>query len=278
MKRSVFSISVLLSFILLLVFFIARGEAQRPGRTKVERKNKALVVVDPFNKKNTTGYTSIAFAWGERLSPPRKYIRALINLKEAMNKYTKIATNLEDHLRLGSTKLFQMPFVYITTDKAFDLSSTEKNNIKEYLLNGGFMVLDNAVPHMERSQAGASLKQVLVDAKKAIGSQARLMPIPKRHPIYKCFFDFDDGPPLGAELKSFIVNPNSPAERQTGIIAKERRYLEGLFIKDRLAAVYSDKGYVIKWNQMSNNEPQLKIGVNMLVFALIQEGGIAAKQ
>ena len=275
MKRSVFSVSVLLSF-LLLVFFIARGEAQRPGRTKGVRKNKAMVVVDPLNKKNINGYTSIAFAWGERLSPPRKYMRALINLKEAMNKYTKIATNLEDHLMLGSSRIFKMPFVYITTDRAFDLSSTERNNVKEYLLNGGFMVLDNAVPYMEQSQAGASLKQVLVDAKKAIGSQARLMPIPKKHPIYKCFFDFDDGPPIGAELKSFVVNPNS--KKQTGIMSKERRYLEGLFINDRLAAVYSDKGYVIKWNQMSNNEPQLKIGVNMLVFALIQEGGIALRQ
>jgi len=275
MKRSVFSVSVLLSF-LLLVFFIARVEAQRPGRTKVERKNKAMVVVDPLNKKNINGYTSIAFAWGERLSPPRKYLRALINLKEAMNKYTKIATNLEEHLRLGSSKLFQMPFLYITTDKAFDLSSTERNNIKEYLLNGGFIVLDNAVPQQERSQAGASLKQVIVDAKNAIGSQARLKPIPKRHPIYTCYFDFEDGPPLGAELESFVVNPNS--KKQTGIMSKERRYLEGLFINDRLAAVYSDKGYVIKWNQMSNNEPQLKIGVNMLVFALIQEGGIALRQ
>ncbi len=276
MKRSVFSISVLLCSVFLFIFLIARGEAQRPGRTKVERKNKAMVVVDPFNKKNISGYTSIAFAWGDRFSPPRKYMRALINLKEAMNKYTKIVTNLEDHLRLGSSKLFKMPFVYITTDKAFDLSSTERNNVKEYFLNGGFMVFDNAVPYMERSQAGASLMQVLVDAKNAIGSQARIMPIPKRHPIYKCFFDFDDGPPLGAEMQSSGGNPNNPNKIPT--MPLQRRYLEGLFIKGRLVAVYSDKGYVIKWNQMSNNEPHLKIGVNMLVYALTQEGGIAVRQ
>ena len=42
-----------------------------------------------------------------------------------------------------------------------------------------------------------------------------------------------------------------------------------------MVAIYSDKGYAIKWAQMSDNDPQLKMGVNMVVFALTQAGGIA---
>ena len=53
-------------------------------------------------------------------------------------------------------------------------------------------------------------------------------------------------------------------------------FLEGVWLDNRLVAVYSGKGYALKWRSLSNNEPQLKMGVNMVVFALIQEGGIAA--
>ena len=55
-------------------------------------------------------------------------------------------------------------------------------------------------------------------------------------------------------------------------------YLEGIWLGDRLVAVYSDKGYAIKWKQMTNNTPQLKMGVNMVVFALTQEGSIAQQK
>ena len=54
--------------------------------------------------------------------------------------------------------------------------------------------------------------------------------------------------------------------------------LEGIWIDNRLVAVYSDKGYAIKWAKMTDNEPQLKIGVNMVVFALTQTGGIAQQK
>jgi len=55
-------------------------------------------------------------------------------------------------------------------------------------------------------------------------------------------------------------------------------YLEGIWLDNRLVAIYSDKGYAHKWKDLTNNEPQLKIGVNMVVFALIQEGSIAQQK
>ena len=45
-------------------------------------------------------------------------------------------------------------------------------------------------------------------------------------------------------------------------------YLEGIWLDERIVAIYSDKGYANKWKELSNNEPQLKMGVNFVVFAL----------
>ena len=124
------------------------------------------------------------------------------------------------------------------------------------------MVVDNADPLRENSKSGASLKQMLRDTI----PNARFLPIPENHPLYHCFFDFNDGAPNGAEIG-----------RVGSVLSKQRLYLEGVWYRGRLVAVYSDKGYIIKWNDNANNEPQLKIGVNMIVFALTQEGGIADK-
>ena len=55
-------------------------------------------------------------------------------------------------------------------------------------------------------------------------------------------------------------------------------YLEGITITNRMVAIYSDKGYAIKWKDDINNEPQLKMGVNMVVFALTQAGSIAQQK
>ena len=250
-------------FLFVLILSVHTG---RTAETLLSPK-KAEVVRDFANKQNINGYIHIAFAWGTQLSPPQNYLRGFINLKEAMHRWTEIETTIDNHIYLSSPELLEMPFVYVTTDQAFELTGTEIKNIKAYFDSGGFMVLDNATPNTDFSQAGASLKKMLRDV---LGAHARFQPIPTDHQLYHCFFDFDDGPPLGAELQNQTPTGAEPMKREV-------HYLEGIWYKGRLAAICSDKGYIIKWQEMENNNPQLKMGVNMVVFSLIQEGSIAGK-
>ena len=53
--------------------------------------------------------------------------------------------------------------------------------------------------------------------------------------------------------------------------------MEAIVIRDRVVAIYSDKGYGAFW-QGGGSEPHLKIGVNFVVFALTQKGSIAQQQ
>lgn len=232
---------------------------------------KSVIISDPANKQNIAGNVSLALAWGELFSPPQRYLRGFIHLKEAMTRWTKINAEIERHLMLGSTRLLEMPFVYVSTENAFDLSATEKANVKKYLENGGFMVLDNPIPQTETSPAEASLKQMIRDA---LGTRANFAPIPNNHPIYSCFWDFTDGPPIGAEIGTF----GGGKDRGVASITKPVLYLEGVWVGNRLAVVYSNKGYIVRWTDLENNVPQLKMGVNLIVFALIQKGGLAVRQ
>lgn len=56
---------------------------------------------------------------------------------------------------------------------------------------------------------------------------------------------------------------------------KDITYLEGVTVSGRIAAVFSQKRYIEKWKARANNEPQLRMGVNMIVFAVTQKGGMA---
>ena len=103
------------------------------------------------------------------------------------------------------------------------------------------------------------------------------MPIQNSHPLYHCFFDFYDGPPIGTEV-GWVTTSHKGGFTQGGYESQPVENLEGIWINNRLVAIYSDKRYCPTWEKDTDNEPQFKMSVNMVVFALIQEGLIAQKQ
>ena len=237
---------------------------------------KAMVIQDPNNRQDIKGFVYIATAWGAQLRPPDELKRAVINLVEAVNRYTNIEAKVDTHLFLDHRKLFDTPFVYITATEAFELTEIERKKFGQYLRNGGFAVADNGVPKAEFGQAEASLRQMFRDA---LGADAKFLPIENDHPLYHSFFDFDYGPPQGDELGLIQYNfAHATAQKKSIKMAKPVHYLEGIWLNERLVAIYSDKGYAHKWKNLSNNIPQLKMGVNMVVFALIQEGSISQQK
>ena len=114
----------------------------------------------------------------------------------------------------------------------------------------------------------------------SLGNDCKFNPIPVEHPVYHSFFDFNDGPPQGAEMQMAQTSSTNMqgSTARNAKMAKAVLYLEGIWLDERLICIYSDKGYARKWAQLTNNEPQLKIGVNFVVFALTQQGGIAQQK
>ena len=263
MKTSYYTFRAYIRVIIIIVFVFSIFIGIQHSIAQIYPSSQgAEIIIDSKNKQNISGNLRIALVWGELLRPPLDLQRGVIHLKDAMNRYTKVNTILDKHLLLSSNQLLKMPFVFVTSREKFDLTETEKKNLRRYFDMGGFMVLDNAEPLGESSRGGASLRQMLRDTI----PNARFQPISDNHELYHCFFDFD-GPPYGSEIGSF-------GREGRKIMSKQRLYLEGVWYKGRLVAVYSDKGYIIKWSENSNNEPQLRIGVNMIIYALTHEGGM----
>jgi hypothetical protein len=263
----------ILFILLVCAIFASPGYSQAPGSVR------GMAVQDPADKQNVRGFVHVPTVWCEQLNPLSNSTsigRVVIGLTESVNKYTGITAYPDDMVYLSANNLLEYPFLYITTYQAFQLTESERLNFEHYLRNGGFAVLESSQPVFELNQAEASLKQMLRDSLK---EDARFLPIPISHPLYHSFFDFDDGPPQGREIGTFTTRFNDSAGIDTRflIMSKTRPFLEGVFLDDRLVAVYSGKGYGMKWKDLSNNAPQQKMGVNFVVFALTQEGGIARK-
>lgn len=111
---------------------------------------------------------------------------SLPNLIAFSNKALKI--NLyaeEDVVDVGSKEIFSYPFVHMTGHGNVTFSYADSQNLRKYLLSGGFLHIDD--------NYGLD-KFVRVEMKKVF-PELTFVEIPFSHPIYHQMFDFDNGLP-----------------------------------------------------------------------------------
>lgn len=80
-----------------------------------------------------------------------------------------------------SDELFQYPFVYAVEVGYMRLSSEEAAQLREYLLRGGFLVVDDFHGEYEWNSFYSQLKKVFPEYEPE--------ELPLSHPIYHCYFD-----------------------------------------------------------------------------------------
>ena len=229
-----------------------------------EQQKKGFVFCNPNDRFAITGVVPLPILYSSSV-PPTELSPSLRFLAEGLKKFTGIIPVMTRGINLYQNPALRYPFLYIACSEEWNYYPFECEQMREYLIGGGFAVFENLEPWEEGSPAELSLKQFIRDA---LGSLARFVPISDDHPLYHCFFEFPEGPPIGSEYQ----NMNGK------VIFRSIPFLEGVWIRGRLAAIFSNKGYGLNWRNPQGGEPQLKMGVNMVVFALLQEGGKAEKR
>ncbi len=111
---------------------------------------------------------------------------ALPNLVRFANEHTATSiSNLIGTVEVGSAQLFNYPFVYMTGHGNVVFSAQEAENLRNYLIAGGFLHVDDNYgldPYFRRE-----IQKVFPDHE--------LIELPHSHPIYHQTFSFPDGPP-----------------------------------------------------------------------------------
>ena len=112
------------------------------------------------------------------------YPAAERNLLIQLRQHTSIKPNPHEKvIEVGSPELFDYPFSYIAELGRLDLSKKEAENLREYLLRGGFIMMDDF--------HGTAQWKRFYKQYKRIFPKRELKDIPMDHPIFHCFFKID---------------------------------------------------------------------------------------
>lgn len=151
-------------------------------------------------------------------------------------------------VKLSDDELFKFPFVIMTGEDEFSLTSKERENLKKYLENGGFLLASAGCSNKKWS---ASFEQEI----RRIFGKDSLDDIKLDHPLFRTVFKVTD-----------LEQYKSKAEAK----------LQGMTHNDKLVVVYSPNGL----NDTSHTEGccccggseiqnSLEINANILAYALL---------
>ncbi|MEM6841881.1 MAG: DUF4159 domain-containing protein [Bacteroidota bacterium] len=176
---------------------------------------------------------------------------ALPNLIDFCN--SNLNTNLtleEEVVDVGSPEIFLYPYVYMTGHGNIVLTEDEAENLRKYLVSGGFLHVDD----------NYGLDEFIRLEMKKVFPELEFVELPAEHSIYHQKYDFPKG------LPKIHEHDGKPAQ---GF---------GLIYEGRLVCFYSYESDLGNgWeDQRIHNDPEekrqqaLKMGANIITFAFTQ--------
>lgn len=111
---------------------------------------------------------------------------SLRNLTQFCN--TELQMALADEpatVDVGSSELFAYPFVHMTGHGNVVFSDAEAQNLRRYLIGGGFLHIDD----------NYGMRDYVVPQLKKVFPELELVELPHSHPIYHQHYDFPNGLP-----------------------------------------------------------------------------------
>ena len=177
------------------------------------------------------------------------------NLIKFCNENLKTNINPEQGIaEVGSPELFNYPFVHMTGHGNVVFSNQEAENLRKYLIGGGFLHIDD----------NYGMDKFIRPQLKKIFPELDLIELPFSHPIYHQKYDFSNG------LPKIHEHDNKPPQ---GF---------GLIYEGRLVCFYSyecDLGDGWEDYEVHKDSPEahlkaLKMGANLLQYILMGRNNV----
>ena len=178
---------------------------------------------------------------------------ALKNLAGFCNQQLKTDLAPEEaQVNIGSPELFNYPFVHMTGHGRWAVSTEEAENLRNYLISGGFLHIDD----------NYGMDDYVRPALKKVFPELDLVELPFTHPIYHQRYDFNNG------LPKIHEHDNKPPKGY------------GLIYQGRLVCFYTtetDLGDGWEDQEVHNDAPQkhtdaLKMGANIIQYVFNTPG------
>lgn len=307
--------------------FVDSGESEAMELLDLETmarvdRERAVVIPDPASRRDLRGYVNFtllrldgaggyAFAPGEVGGKPvvddlARYLRDYTQIRAALRPVGSARHFLADELLKDPVHfLFPMPrHDGSLSSPRVALDAEEVGMLKRYLQNGGFLFADAGGD----ADGRRFLKALVIYLRRALGSEGRLLKLPRSHAIYHAFYDYESGFPgelyfpEGDDVRmgEWYYPDRAPGE-------KPPRGLWGVEWKGELVAAISDLALHLLWsgepsgsedtsseeeegeggNEGAETEeeemgpprlPFLRAATNVVAYALTRPGGVAVRR
>ena len=222
---------------------------------------RAMVIQDAGDKQAIKGFVKMAQVMSSRAlaGGTSGYGTVTLNidtvdrLRDVLNEYTGLKAECLGMITFDDPRLMEVPVILPQGAP----NETEMEHLAEYLLAGGF-VLGGIYEEALEKYGG------LVRGKDFWSER-----LPETHPVYTAFFDLKGGMPFGY----------SPSLSQGKSGVRPWNFVRGYFVKGRLAGVTpGDGGWGWQTDTRGGDSTrQLQLAVNIIIFALTQEGSITQR-
>lgn len=178
------------------------------------------------------------------------------NVLNSLIEYTNLRVDPNERIvPLADRKMLQTPFCYLAGHKLVEFSPAEKSNFRDYVNRGGFVFVDDCNHDIDGLFAKSFEAQMV-----SLFGEDCLQKLPKDHPLYHCFFSFDELPVTSFELNGWgddLVHD----------------YLKAIMVNGRIAVLYSNKDFGCEWDYDYRNKRWLAVdntrfAVNIVIYAL----------
>ena len=239
-------------------------------------------------------------------------IRALASLAVEVEEQTGLKAVVDENLDLLSPEVLESPFILLTSARPFEPSAEEAEQLGRYLVSGGFAYVEQVgVPFSELAEGTFRdlhslrdlIRQALAMQSLTEGTDWSFEPLGHDHPLFHSYYDIDTLPTnywraVYADLEGMNIKHTLLVRSPTyeGIPP----YLEGIHLDGRLVLVYSQQNYRDFWWRRAerhltraaenliwdanfaplhrpSSDPAIRLGINVVVFALTQEGSLARR-
>jgi len=275
LKPAVFARAALLAACLALTSAPVSGQSYRFNYDPVVMPDD-LAGKQPFPGTRFTfarlRYTDWRGGWRWQTDYPESDYNFSLRLSEL----TTIEVNRDERgdivhvtLDLLDERLFEYPFVYMVEVGYLTLSDPEAANLRDYLLRGGFLHVDDFWGEYEWDNWERQVRKVFPDE-----NEYPIVEVPLDHEIYNCVFELDEPPQVPSiyaweRFRSASDRPGMGLRPHCrGIFDKDGRLMVVMTFNTDLGDGWEREGENYEYFQKFSVARAYPMGVNIVVYAL----------
>ena len=168
--------------------------------------------------------------------------------------------------------LTKYPFLFMTGENFYTFTANQKNNLREYITRGGFLLMDDCVVGAGGDffyQSSYQLLEEVFSAGRLTAGRGAVTRIPREHEIFHNVYDLGD---------TGLPSLDYPKRQRPGglpYMHGQNHGARGVFIDDRLAIFLSSTDIHCGWCDRNgfefgrpNYEKAIQMGINVIMYAI----------